>query len=550
MRGVFKNHKWLWVLPLAFGVLGSLLFFGVNRQTPTAESRPAVELSPSDPRDRARAVPPKAEPPKALTGLEMPAYEVAARPNEWVVKFPSAGELETFLVQVRKLGGRVLGVIPRLGAARIGFDTVEQGKAIRDLLPPSASADFNALVSAPEPPPAPVNAGGPYLGFGTEALTWLGVPADNSQWGRGIKVAILDTGIAEIPGLSLQGIRQSDLVSPSAENPEALVHGTAVASILGGSAAEARGMVPAAELLGFRVLDDSGTGDIFTTAQAVLSAVDAGARVISMSLGTSADSQVLRDAISYALSRNVAVVAAVGNDGTGSVYYPANYPGVIAVTAVDANGQRGSFANYGTGVTIAAPGVGVVTPWINQQAFSFSGTSASAPFVSGAITMLLSENPNLTPAQAAQTLIAYADDAGAPGNDPYYGAGILNVNRLLSRNQPGLHDIAIADYHFNPQDLSTSQSTVPVQITVQNRGTSTLSSISLDVINNGQSQRTYFNAMPAGSVRSQTISVPVSAFHSANGVSIQSQVQPIGVTDAKPTNNNRSMTLRLKESSP
>ncbi len=547
MHGAFKNHKWLWVLPLVIGVLGFLVFFGLKQEAPDAVLPHSVEQASSDTGNMSRVAFPEAKTPKALPGLESAACEAPAMPNEWVVKFPSAEELEAFLAQVMKLGGRVLGVIPRLGIARIAFDSVEQGRAIRDLVPSTAAADYNFLVTVPDAPNPSSDPGGPYLGFGSEALTWLGVPADNSQWGAGIKVAILDTGITDVLGLSSQGIQQVDLVGSPPGNPDGLLHGTAVASILGGSSENARGMVPGAELLSYRVLDDSGTGNSFTTAQAIVAAVDAGVRVISMSIGTASDNAVLRDAINYAFSNNVAVVAAVGNDGIGSVYYPANYPGVVAVTAVDANGQRGSFSNYGSGVTIAAPGVGVKTPWVNQQAFSFSGTSAAVPFVSGAMTMLLSENRNLTTSQAAQILVAYSDDAGAAGNDPFYGAGILNMNRILTRNQPGLHDIAIADYYYNPQDLSTSQGTVPVQVTVQNRGTSTLSSVSLDVVKNGQTQRTYFNSMPAGSVQSQTIAVPASVVRSQSGAVIQSKVQTIGVNDANPANNNRSMTLRWKE---
>ncbi len=541
----FKSQKWMWLLPLVMGIFGFLVFTGPMRDIPeqVPQTRPQAAPTPIQ-SGRPRS---DATPSEALKSPGLPLSDMPAIPNEWLVKFQSADALEAFLAQVKKLGGRVLGVIPRLGVARIAFDTAEQGKAIRDLVPSSANTDYNFLVSAPEPPNPQNDPGGPYLGFGTEALSWLGVPADNAAWGQGIKIAILDTGITQVPGLSLKGISQSDLTGSPGGSPESLLHGTAVASILGGTATEARGMVPAAELLSYRVLDDTGTGDSFTAAQAVLSAVDAGARVISMSLGTAADSQVLRDAINYALSRNVAVVAAVGNDGIGSVYYPANYPGVVAVTAVDANGQRGNFANYGPGVTVAAPGVGVVTPWVNQQAFSFSGTSAAVPFVSGAMAMLLSENPSLTSTQAAQLLVAYSDDAGASGNDPYYGAGVLNMNRVLARNQSGVHDVAIADYYFNPQDLNSSQVRIPVQITIQNRGTTALSSVSLDVINNGQTQRTYFNAMPAGSVRSQTISVPASSLRSQNGAAIQSNVKTIGVTDINPSNNSRSVTLRLQQ---
>jgi len=547
MSRAFKNPKCLWLLPPVLGVLGFFVFFGFERELPrTVASEPANVLLPAD-RGTAAVVIAETESQGVQAAAELAEPTAPAMPNEWLVKFSSSEALEAFLAQVRNLGGRVLGVIPRLGVARIAFDSEAQGKAIRNLVPPSASADLNFVVSAPDPRSPASDPGGPYQGFGLEALAWLGVPADNSQWGAGIKVAILDTGITGVPGLDASGISQLDLVGSPAGSPDALIHGTAVASILGGSSGGARGIVPGADLLSFRVLDDSGTGNSFTTAQALLAAVDAGARVISMSLGTSADSAVLRDAITYALSRNVAVVAAVGNDGIGSVYYPANYPGVIAVTAVDANGQRGSFSNYGSSVAIAAPGVGVVTPWLDQQAFSFSGTSAAVPFVSGAMTMLLSENPNLTASQAAKLLVDYSDDAGAPGQDPFYGAGILNVDRLLSRNQEGIHDIAIADYYYNPQDFNASQGLVPVQVTVQNRGTSTLSSVSLDVTSSGQTQRTYFNAMPAGSVRTQTIPVPASVLRSPDGAVIQSQVQAIGVSDVSPGNNRRSMTLRLRE---
>ena len=538
----------MWLLPPALGVFGFLVFSSsrqdvpdrIPQAVPPSSARPLLSERHSN----------DSQSPAVVKNAIFPASTFPAMPNEWLVKFQAAEEMEAFLARVRKIGGRVLAVIPRLGVVRIGFDTDEQGIIISDLVPSTADTDYNYLVSAPSPPNPQNDPGGPYLGFGTEALTWLGVPADNTQWGQGIRIAILDTGLTEVPGLSLGGIRQLDLTGSAAGNPESLLHGTAVASILGGTAAEARGMVPAAELLSFRVLDDTGTGNSFTTAQAILSAVDAGARVISMSLGTSADNQVLRDAINYAISQNVAVVAAVGNDGVGSVYYPANYPGVIAVTAVDANGQRGSFANHGPGVTIAAPGMGVVTPWVNQQGFSFSGTSAAVPFVSGAIAMLFSENPNLTSTQAAQVLVGYSDDAGASGKDSYFGAGILNMNRVLSRNEPGRHDIAIADYYFNPQDLNSAQGRVPVQVTIQNRGTTALSSVSLDIVNNGQSQRTYFNAMPAGSVRSQTISVPASALRSQNGAALQSQVQTIGISDINPANNSRSVTLRSKETRP
>ncbi len=356
-------------------------------------------------------------------------------PKEWVFTFGNESDLNAFLYQVAKLGGRIMGVIPRLGAARIGFDSDQQSAAILEAAAQKARSANNFVVAAPRPSEPIADTGGPYLGFGTEALTWLGVPMDNSTWGQGITVAVIDGGVSPDAAISAQSLTQLDLIGGT--SVDSFEHGTAVASILGGSESGSRGLVPGADLLSVRVLDANGVGDSFTTAQGIMEAVDRGARVISLSLGTAGDSQVLRDAVNYAIARNVAVVAAVGNDGIEGVYYPANYPGVIAVSAIDATGRRGEFSNFGQSVALAAPGVGVSTPGTNNQQISFSGTSAAAPFVSGTVAMLLAKNPGLTANQAAELMVKYSDDAGAPGRDPQYGSGILNVNRLLTRNQSG-----------------------------------------------------------------------------------------------------------------
>lgn len=466
------------------------------------------------------------------------------RPGEMLVKLRSSAEMEKFISGVRKLGGQVLGNIPRLGAVRIAFDNEEQGATIRELVPESGSAEPNYLVFTPTPPDAAGDGGGGYLGFGREALSWLGVPEDNANWGEGIKVAVLDTGIYAVPGVG--GIRQFDLVGGEIGAGDLPVHGTSVASILAGTSAEGRGVAPGAELLSYRVLDDTGVGDSFTVAQGILEAVDAGARVISMSIGSGGDSAVLREAINHALARNVAVVAAVGNEGVGSVSFPAHYPGVIAVTAVDANGQRGSFANYGNGVSLAAPGIGVLTPWRDASEVNFSGTSAAVPFVSGTLAMLFAENPSLTAAQAGRLLVQYANDAGAPGQDAYYGAGILDISRLLTRNQPGINDVAMADIYYNPKVAKPGSAALPVQVTVQNRGTTTLANLTLQVTNNGQTQRFLLSGLAAGSVSSQTIEVDPAALGSEAGVRLQSQVQINGVQDVNLGNNQRGVTLRLK----
>ena len=398
------------------------------------------------------------------------------------------------------------------------------------------------MVSLPRAPnPSKQDVGGPYRAFGNGALAWLGVPADNQTWGAGVKVAVLDTGVTAVPGLPQSSITTIDLVGQQGGD---LRHGTAMASIIAGNSTEVPGIAPSTQLLSIAVLNGNGTGDSFTVAQGIMDAVDSGARVISMSLGSSGDSSVLADAVNYALAHDVAIVAAVGNEGTGSVDYPAKYPGVIGVTAVDANGQHAQFANFGPEVSIAAPGIGVNTPWNADTVLNISGTSPAVPFVSGALAAILSQNPGMTVQAAISLLMQYANDAGAPGPDPMYGTGILSLDRVLNRNQPGINDAAVADVYYGP---IPGQGNAPVlAVTVQNRGTTSLYNVKLNVTAGQQSKTFYFNALAVGEVRSGEISIDPAQLQTPAGVAVSSRVTLDGVPDIKPANDTKSVVLKGK----
>ena len=103
--------------------------------------------------------------------------------------------------------------------------------------------------------------------------------------------------------------------------------------------------------------------------------MDEGADIINLSLGGMEKSRVLENAIDYAKEKEVILVSASGNDGLSALAYPARYEDVIGVSSIDANGRVSSFSNYGNGVDIAAPGVGVLTAWDNDDLAYFSGTS-------------------------------------------------------------------------------------------------------------------------------------------------------------------------------
>jgi hypothetical protein len=462
--------------------------------------------------------------------------------NEMLLRFPNAAALQAFLDQAAKAGARVLGVIPGLDAVRIGFDSAAQGDDLRSLVPDSATIGFNYVASLPPAPdPSKPNFGGPYQAFGSGALAWLGVPTDNQTWGQGVTVAVLDTAVTAVPGLSQNSFTSIDLTGQSGGD---IRHGTAMASIIAGNSTDAPGIAPSAQLLSIAVLNGNGTGDCFTVAQGIMDAVDGGARVISMSLGSYGDSSILQDAVNYALAHDVAIIAAVGNDGTGSVDYPAKYPGVIGVTAVDANGQHALFANYGPGVSIAAPGIGVYTPWTTNTVLDVSGTSPAVPFVSGALAAILSQNPGMTVQAAEALLIQYANDAGAPGPDPIYGAGILSLDRVVNRNQPGINDAAVADVYYGT--IPGRGDTPVLAVTVQNRGTTSLNNVKLNVTVDGQPQTFYFNALGVGEVKSGIIPVNSAQLQTPGGIAVSSRVFLDGVHDAKSANDMKSVVFKTK----
>ena len=224
----------------------------------------------------------------------------------------------------------------------------------------------------------------PQIRFGREGRAYQGVD---------VVVAVLDTGVytlheqfdgkLQLPSLDVIG----DDRDPSEVGPGlAWGHGTHVAGVIAA-------MAPAATILPVRVLDQNGRGNTFLLAYAIeWAAQQPGVKVINLSLGTEYDSKILRDVIAQTVERGIIVVAAAGNSGSDQVQYPAGYPDVIGVTAVDNNSKKATFANYGKGwVDVSAPGVSIMSTMVNVEGAGYatwSGTSMSTAFVSGAAALV------------------------------------------------------------------------------------------------------------------------------------------------------------------
>ncbi len=151
-------------------------------------------------------------------------------------------------------------------------------------------------------------------------------------------------------------------------------------------------IAPDAMIMPLRAFDDTGTGDAFVVAKAIRYAVQNGAHVINLSLGLSSDASEVRSAISFAISKGVIVVVAVGNSNSSQPQYPADYDGVVGVASTDNYDQKASFSNYGESVYVSAPGVELITAYPNGYAVA-SGTSFSSAIVAAEAALLRSLSP-------------------------------------------------------------------------------------------------------------------------------------------------------------
>jgi subtilisin family serine protease len=206
-------------------------------------------------------------------------------------------------------------------------------------------------------------------------------------------------------------------------------HGTIVAGIIGAvpnNSIGIAGVVWDCRIMALRAGNSYFEDDDLCAA--IVYAADNGANIINMSWGGDELSYVIRDATKYAYDRGCVLVAAAGNDNQPKVIYPANFEHVIGVGATDNQDKKASFSNYGAGIDIVAPGVRVFGTVPHNHYSDWSGTSMSAPVVSGIVALMLSKRPALNNRDVAQILRASAD----PIDEPLFsGIGRANANKAL-----------------------------------------------------------------------------------------------------------------------
>ncbi len=517
------------LLVIAAGLLiGNWLGKGAAGAERTAGASPTSDSKRTRPLDDPR-------PPAARTGdrdedggtATDPDAPEGAIPGQRTVTFASAEAMRRFLASLEGTGIVVLGSIDALNTLRLG---VRDASALAALL--DGSEEIGYIFPAEIPGKASFQQDA--TPFGRDFLKWLGADGDRTTWGDGVRIAVLDTGVIADPAFAHRVISSNLVALP--DDPSTMnSHGTAVAALIAGI----DGLAPGASILDYRIARDDGTSDTFLIAQAILAATDAGADIINISLGAAGRSVLLEQAVNYASQAGVVVVASAGNNGLDYLFYPAAYENVVGVGAVDARGEHLLFSNTGE-TSIVAPGLALNSTAGNGTPISFSGTSASSPVVAGAIAAVMTQQQT-NASNAWQQVQSSANEAGAPGNDPAYGAGILDVGRTLNSKVPGISDAALAANYVttNPQGNPI------VQVTVENRGTAPIVNAPVTVSTPMGVSQLNVTTLAPGAI--QTFELPLGS--SDQGFRIESSVGLSGGTiDQNPANNRRIDVVVPQES--
>ncbi|HYM58650.1 MAG TPA: S8 family serine peptidase [Solirubrobacteraceae bacterium] len=419
-----------------------------------------------------------------------PAYV----PGEVIVRYaPGAGRPARAAAQRGTGTGEPRAFAPRTRALKI-----RDGESVRETIGElrrrpgvlSATPNWIARASAfvPDDPGQAGAPGGwqgvqwnfaPVTGINTPDA-WERLNAVGRPGGLGVKVAVLDTGVAYA---SRRGFRRSpdiasnrfvqgyDFVDNDAFPDDHNGHGTHVASTIGETTGNGFGLTGVAygtRIMPVRVLDRAGAGDSVAISAGIRYGARRGASVINLSFEF--DSAVTRgeipdifDALRYARRRGTLVVGASGNFSAHAVAYPARAGSVLSVAATTEHLCQADYSNGGPDLDIAAPGGGLdaVVPGdpncrpgaepagrdIFQVTFAgrsvksfgvpggYVGTSMAAPHVSGTAALVIASGvigPNPTPAAIEARLKATARDLGTPGHDPRYGAGLIDAARAVT----------------------------------------------------------------------------------------------------------------------
>jgi subtilisin family serine protease len=376
-----------------------------------------------------------------------------------LVKFAAGHEADKAKVSAK--GDAVAGetktktLVVKLHPGASVDEKLAEYQARDDVLYAEANITASAALAAPNDP----SYGAQWGLAKTNALGAWSVFPGSYTVAAGPAIAVVDSGVdSSHPDLvgrvqtasganCLSGVCVAD---PAADDYGHGTHVAGIAAAWANNLAGGAGVAYGAPVIPVKVLDSTGNGSAAGLANGIIWAADSGAPVINVSLGSTAYSRTVCDAVTYATSHGALVIAAAGNNGSSVPYYPAACPGAVGVGATDSSDAVASFSDTGSpNVALTAPGVDILSTYPGGGYQTASGTSMAAPFVSGVAELVLAQTPSRTAAEVKRILAASAVKAGtvAYGADPYalcagctwnasYGYGRVDAARALTTAPP------------------------------------------------------------------------------------------------------------------
>lgn len=349
-------------------------------------------------------------------------------PNQLIVKFKDSHSLNNIQNFHKSVGAKVLSKDDTLGFEVVQFNkgTVQEKLKAYKNNPHVEYAEPNYYFHAFWTP------NDPYFSsqYGLQKIkapqAW-----DSQRSDPGVKVAIVDTGVqGSHPDLASKVIYGHDYVDNDDQSDDGNGHGTHCAGIAGALTDNDEGIAGVASqssIYAVRVLDSQGSGTLASVAQGIREAADAGAQVISLSLGASSGGTALQQSVQYAWNKGAVIVAAARNAGNTKPNYPAYYSEVIAVASTDQSDKKSYFSTYGSWVDVAAPGSSIYSTYIGDSYETLSGTSMATPHVAGVAALLANQGFNNT--EIRQIIEMTADKISGTGR--YWTNGRINADKAV-----------------------------------------------------------------------------------------------------------------------
>ncbi len=413
-----------------------------------------------------------------LTG---PENQPAFVPGELLVKFRPGLSTQENELSLADVGGQVVDSLEEISVLKVSVPPgQEQQSAAR--LQTQANVEFaepNYLAYAQYVPNDLISnsLGGQWGMFKINTPDML----DITSGGSNVIVAVVDTGIdldhpdfsctvaGGLPKLAPGATFVSGVSTPDDDNS----HGSHVAGIVGActnNGIGVTGVAPEARLMPVKVLDYAGQGSYSDVANGILWAVDNGADIINLSLGGPAGNSTMYDAVKYANDRGVLVVAASGNYGSSSLMYPAAYPEVMAVGATTIDyyqvESRASYSNFGSGLSVVAPGTSIYSTSSYAGYTAKSGTSMATPHVAGLAAVVWGLEPTLTRNDVQSVIENSAVDMGSAGYDIYYGHGRIDAFAAVESLLISKFNLPVSQNIIPPTSFLMDDQTAPSSQTV------------------------------------------------------------------------------------